>query len=285
MNKDRGPSVQADSGPRTRRDQLGAWLWVLATAGGWTLGTVPVLIIGRAVSPLAGWRAAWVAGTAAWPGGAVLLWAAGGVIAGLGQWLLLRRWFRGAAWWVLVVAVGLAAASLGFLRLYRYGKSPEAMRWHARASGLVLSGPEVHYEVVFLDEEQCRDVPALWYAPVGILGQGTAPGLLFGILFGGAQWLLIGYWMGWSRSWARWAIPWIGAMMAAWAIIGITLWSAFGPKAAVFYAEEFAQAPWLEVCLTTLGPYSDQTVLAVGPLSGVVVGILTLVGLFVPQQA
>jgi hypothetical protein len=84
------------------------WGWVLFTVLGWSLyGAVHQSVY------LAIYSRLWLTGFSK----AMLslaLWSAmggivGGAVAGIGQWLELRRFVRGAWWWILTVITGLAA--------------------------------------------------------------------------------------------------------------------------------------------------------------------------------
>lgn len=74
------------------------WLWwVLASAAGWAAGG-------------AGGAAAAPSGSIVVAGGAGE--ALGGIVAGVSQWLLLRRQVARAGWWVAAVPAGAAAAGI-----------------------------------------------------------------------------------------------------------------------------------------------------------------------------
>lgn len=138
------PESDKSQVPTTRRVGPG-WFnpllwWILAaTAGmvlGWGLFYSPGGIYGGILVGLAQWLvlARWVDGADSWvlataAGWAVfhvvfwfllwlLPWSAVGLIRGtaiaLSQWLVLRRWVRRAAWWVLAGVVGWTLAWMAF---------------------------------------------------------------------------------------------------------------------------------------------------------------------------
>jgi len=101
------------------------WGWVLFTILGWSLyGAVHQSVY------LAIYSRLWLAGLS----GAMLslaLWGAisgivGGAVVGVGQWLELRRFVRGASWWILTVITGLAAGGAVRWALY----SITSMKWY-----------------------------------------------------------------------------------------------------------------------------------------------------------
>ena len=110
------------------------------------------------------------------------IWTAFGLMVGLAQWLVLRRWIRRAGWWVLALAVGSAL-------------------------GALLGGPLVMPLVEMVAWEYGWEVGDAIH---GILVGGIA-----GILIGIAQWLIL-------RRHARKATWWVLlSMIAMLATLGI----------------------------------------------------------------
>ncbi len=105
-----GARRSTGTGARTWRQWLGVWaLWtVLAAVGGIAGGAVTwswaTEVIARGF--VTAGRTAEVAAVLALAG--LATGVAAGVIGGLGEWLLLRRWVSGAGWWIVVTAVGRA---------------------------------------------------------------------------------------------------------------------------------------------------------------------------------
>jgi len=85
-----------------QRVRLASW-WVLASTVGWAVGLAAGWAVDQAVSDAATSSAAFLA----------VSQAVSAVVAGAGQWLVLRRRVRRAGWWVLARAVvggGVGAA-------------------------------------------------------------------------------------------------------------------------------------------------------------------------------
>ena len=79
------------------------WLrWLLATTAGWAVGLAILVSLPQTATP------ALVEG---------ILFVLSGTLAGVLQWLLLRRHIRRAGWWVLVSAAGwIGGAAARFRR-------------------------------------------------------------------------------------------------------------------------------------------------------------------------
>ena len=73
--------------------------WVLATAGGWILGVLLIVVLGRLN---------WMEG----PPDLDLAFLLMGLTIGMGQWLLLRRRLSQAGWWIGATVVGWGLAGL-----------------------------------------------------------------------------------------------------------------------------------------------------------------------------
>ncbi len=84
-----------------RRYTAGAGIWVLFTAAVWPLCYA---FIGLAIQGVIGVGGATFAGPSAW----VITFALIGAMLGGIQWLVLRRHFDRAGWWVLASAAGFA---------------------------------------------------------------------------------------------------------------------------------------------------------------------------------
>lgn len=115
------------------------WLkWILASTMGWAVGwalageiTIGAVIgimqwvVLRPLVPQAGWWA--LASAVGWAVGQMLVVTmfptkvgviAGaflGAILGLGQWIVLRRWFHQAGWWIIMSTLGWALGLAGML--------------------------------------------------------------------------------------------------------------------------------------------------------------------------
>ncbi len=183
------PPAAADAAPpATNR----LWLWwllvgVLGWAVGWNLGLAVGDFVGIAFGPGLPLAAVEVLTGA-------VTWAILGLIFGLGQWLVLRRYLPRVGGWVL--ATGLGLTFLG------------AVKW--------LQGPTMD-----------AILRPLWRAgldwPVPIFSVGLAT--LFegasGLVLGTAQWFVLRRRVDWAGQW-----PWINAL--AWAVvapaIGLLTW-------------------------------------------------------------
>jgi hypothetical protein len=79
---------------RQRLPHAGWWLLVTTVgfAVGWTIGGAVGMAVGRSGID---WTIGWVIG-----------FAVTGAVAGLGQWLLLRRGLAQAGWWIVATTVG-----------------------------------------------------------------------------------------------------------------------------------------------------------------------------------
>ena len=171
-----GARRSTGAGTRTWRQWLGVWaLWaLLAALGGVAGGAVTwswaTEVLARGA--VSAGQTADVAAALALAG--MVTGAAAGVVGGLGEWLLLRRWVSRAGWWIVATAGGRAvgwplALTVGWL-------------WSELVVGSTGSGA------------------------AGILGLDMG-GLVGGSIVGLSQWLVLRRWV--SRAW--W---WIAATAA-----------------------------------------------------------------------
>lgn len=117
--------------------------WALATVLLWTLVTPLTLVFAwvllRPATPLL----AWALGVDKGLKPLAIGWGAGGAVAAVGQWLLLRRWRATRAWWILATALVALLAGLALSAFYNACTQP-----------VLCHGAQV--------TEHCQDYPASW---------------------------------------------------------------------------------------------------------------------------
>jgi hypothetical protein len=130
---------EQESGDKSPSFDWILWLkWILASTLGWAVGwalageiTIGAVIgimqwiVLRPLVPQAGWWA--LASAVGWPVGQMLVVTtfptkvgviAGaflGAILGISQWIVLRRWFHQAGWWIVMSTLGWALGLAGML--------------------------------------------------------------------------------------------------------------------------------------------------------------------------
>ena len=156
----------------------GFWLqWVLASIVGWALGVI-VSLLASAIAPV---------GRAMPAIGATLVGAGIGIM----QWLILRRRFRRAGWWVLASAMGWAVG------------------W---AVGQNLIEPVVMFLSKYEEALGGRSVVTL--SVLGVMVGGTV---------GTMQWLVLRRWVYWAGWWILANIVGLAAGFVAGAVVASTL--------------------------------------------------------------
>lgn len=192
------PSALLDVGPVAgalhaikAHGALVCW-WTLSGALLWPLTLVGIALVApstrRMMDSITSGAPPTEAQIAGWYGVGAL---GAGALVGLGQWLLVRRVVRAAAWWVPATACGWAAGMLGAFR----------------GAGLLVAWFAARYpelRVVFMTP--------LWerYVLLGALGASL------GILLGVAQWAVL------CRSVSR-SLTWIPTTAAAWTAATVCL--------------------------------------------------------------
>jgi hypothetical protein len=189
--------VMATATMNRKRTRVGwsFWLqWVVATGVGWAVGGVVLsACIGSLGDDLGN-----VAGNAAL-----------GLLAGIGQWLVLRQWLDKAGWWVLVSAGGwLLAVSVGEVLQGMLGENvggliltiglgfvPGILQWlllrrqGARAGWWVLASTILVFAALLAG--------AAAGSGAGLeesgLGYGIVAGIAGGIVFGSTSGLVLGW--------------------------------------------------------------------------------------------
>jgi hypothetical protein len=95
-----------------------------------------------------------------------------GAILGFFQWLSLRRWIRNAGWWILLTALGSAAAGLFGSALFNYSLNVLAGTAFALLIGLVITSPISALFITFaqwlLLAKQFER--SFWWIPASLLG-------------------------------------------------------------------------------------------------------------------
>jgi hypothetical protein len=147
----------------------GFWLqWVTASAAGFAVAATAFWAMGR----LLGYT------TPPWLGVliSIVVAVAGVSLPGFLHWLILRRWFARAGWWILASSVG---SLVGFLIL-----------------GVGLAGADTGHGFLFISDSYVVDVAAI----------------LAGAAVGAMQWSVLRQWVGRAGWWVlASSVSWFGA--------------------------------------------------------------------------
>jgi len=195
---------------RNQKAHRAGYWWLLATAGGWIVGTAIAVVL-AAIAKM--WRVlqnaeyiyAFRAGVVFGSAGLVV-----GMVVGLGQWLVLRGRIRGAGWWILgtTVALGLgnAAGEIVFSWIAN-SLGPWKFVPFARAMWCWISGGAMCGLILGVAQWlvlRRRARSAGWWIPANILS--WAAGAISGQYAGCAVLNLLG--RGHSAGWAIVRVPW-----------------------------------------------------------------------------
>lgn len=238
-------------------------LWPVLTFVGWAVGESGVLFIGSRIVRPSNASLNWLQ-TVEGAIVVVLAWTLGGVLAGLGQWLILRRLVQGAGWWIptailVLLIAGLAFFSLGIVLRTSVGDAPDRLSWE-ECERLRLLPPDIK-------PPEMSDVGPVW--PGAILG-----GIL-GCLYSLHQWRLLRRWV------PRGASLWIPVNALAWALIVVVLVRLYVYPIQSFGVDlyrDFVDSYNHVVCVSVPRVFPELEnwiVFGSGPVTGGVLGLLT----------
>jgi len=109
-----------------------------------------------------------------------ILWPALGLVTGLLQYLLLRRYLKRMGWWIAATALGLSVGPIGGRLLYRtlYATLDVGSMWLSASMVVLVGAPVGLAQWLVLRRRVHR---AAWWLLISLLGWGTV-----GLVSGGA---------------------------------------------------------------------------------------------------